>query len=204
MRQTESPDTGRETEPDDQELVARLKKGQACHILVRRYEKRLLKLAYGITLDMEDSREVVQDVFFKAYTHIHDLREAASLGGWLRKMTVNACLNWKRKWARRFRWHHRTMESENDPGLYQGAMPSTDPEQRLREKETETRLMAAVAGLPEKQRAVFALNAFEGMSYEEIAGVLGIRKGTVSSRLFHARKRVLAKLDETGPEQGEK
>lgn len=181
---------------EEQELVERLKKGQqwAYQVLVTRYQDRLLKIAYGITLDMEESREVVQDVFVSVFKHIHGFRGEAGLWGWLRKITINACLNWKRKWARRFKWHHTSLGPENDHLLYGTQKDSATPESILGEKEIETNLIRAIHKLPEKNRLVFVLNALEGLSYEEIAQILKIQKGTVASRLFHARKQILASL----------
>ena len=63
------------------------------------------------------------------------------------------------------------------------------------EKEFESNLIRAIHKLPEKNRLVFVLNALEGLSYEEIAQTLKIRKGTVSSRLFNARKQILESMD---------
>jgi len=182
---------------EEQELVNRLKKGQqwAYQVLVTRYQDRLLKIAYGITLDMEESREVVQDVFVSVFKHIHSFRGEAGLWGWLRKITINACLNWKRKWKRRFKWHHTSLEPDNDHLLYGAQKDSATPESILGEKEGETDLVRAIHKLPEKNRLVFVLNTLEGLSYEEIAQTLRIRKGTVASRLFHARKQILASLN---------
>jgi RNA polymerase sigma-70 factor (ECF subfamily) len=182
---------------EEQELVERLKKGQqwAYQVLVTRYQDRLLKIAYGITLDMEESREVVQDVFVSVFKHIHSFRGEAGLWGWLRKITINACLNWKRKWKRRFKWHHTSLEPDNDHLLYGAQKDSATPESILGEKEGETNLVRAIHKLPEKNRLVFVLNTLEGLSYEEIAQTLKIRKGTVASRLFHARKQILASLN---------
>ncbi len=181
----------------DENLVEGLKKGrqQACNLLVAQYRKRLLKLAYGVTLDMEDSQEIVQDVFVKAIKNIHGFRQESSLWGWLRKITINACLNWKRKWKRRFKWHHTPLASEDDPALYRKPGNLSDPESILREKEVEKKLMHAVGRLKERIRIVFVLNTFEDLSYEEIARELNIRKGTVSSRLHLARKQILNELD---------
>lgn len=182
---------------EEHELVERLKKGQewAYNVLVTRYQDRLLKIAYGITLDMEESREVVQDVFVSAFKHIHGFRREAGLWGWLKKITINACLNWKRKWKRRFKWHHTSLGPENDHLLYGVEKNRSTPESILGEKEFEGNLIKAIHKLPEKNRLVFVLSALEGLSYEEIAQTLKIRKGTVSSRLFHARKQILAYVD---------
>ena len=182
---------------NEQDLVKRLQKGQewSFNVLVNKYQDRLLKIAYGVTLDREESLEIVQDVFISAFKNIKTFRQDASLGTWLRKITINQCLNWKRKWKRRFKWHHDPIESENDKNLFKESKKDNDPETLYRKKQFEENLMTAIKKLPEKIRLVFVLNAFEGLSYEEIAKTLNIKKGTVSSRLYSARKNLINSLE---------
>jgi len=182
---------------DEQHLVEQLRQGdgKAFADLVNTFQKRLLKVACGITLDPEESREIVQEVFITVFRQIHTFRQEAALYTWLRKMTVNHCLNWKRRWKRRFRWHHDPITRENDPGLSREDAPMETPETLMQKKQFQDRLMAAVKHLPEKTRAVFVLYALEGLSYEEIADFLKIRKGTVASRLYHARKQMAQALN---------
>jgi RNA polymerase sigma-70 factor (ECF subfamily) len=187
----------------EQDLIKRLKKGQqwAFNILVDRYQERLLKIAYGITLDREDSLEVVQEVFISVFKNIQTFRKEAGLATWLRKITINQCLNWKRKWKRRFKWHHNSLESENDKNLFEENKKNYDPERLYSEKQFERNLMGAVKILPEKIRLVFVLNIFEGLSYEKIAQTLNIKKGTVSSRLYSARKMLINSLEIKGKKE---
>ncbi|RLC03010.1 MAG: RNA polymerase subunit sigma [Deltaproteobacteria bacterium] len=182
---------------NEQDLVKRLQKGQewSFNVLVNKYQDRLLKIAYGVTLDREESLEIVQDVFISAFKNIKTFRQDASLATWLRKITINQCLNWKRKWKRRFKWHHDPIESENDKNLFKESKKDNDPETLYRKKQFEENLMTAIKKLPEKIRLVFVLNAFEGLSYEEIAKTLNIKKGTVSSRLYSARKNLINSLE---------
>ncbi|WP_022664572.1 RNA polymerase sigma factor [Desulfospira joergensenii] len=178
-------------------LVEGLKKGRqaACNQLVKEYQGRLLKLVYGITLDMEDSREIVQDVFVKAIRNIRGFRQESRLWGWIRKIAVNECLNWKRRWKRRFRWHHRSLEPDQESGFPDESGTRPDPESSLREKQAQDRLMKAVARLSQPLRVVFVLKAFEDLSYEEIGRSLNISRGTVSSRLYHARKQIMEAME---------
>ncbi len=189
---------------DEADLVRRLRGGQewASTTLVSHYQDRLLKLAYGITLDHEESREIVQDVFVSAITKIAEFRGERGLGPWLRKITVNACLNWKRKWKRRFRWHHTSLEPDTEFLVYDAAAAGQTPETRLREKQKEAALALAVGTLPENIRAVFVLNTVEGLSYREISETLDIKEGTVSSRLYRARKMILDALQKPDKSQG--
>jgi RNA polymerase sigma-70 factor (ECF subfamily) len=151
----------------------------------------LLKIAYGITLDREESLEVVQDVFISVFNSIQTFRHEAGLGTWLRKITLNHCLNWKRKWKRRFKWHHDPIDSDIDWELPLETPKNKTPETLYEEKQLERVFFNSIKKLPEKIRIVFVLNAIEGLSYDEIAQTLKIKKGTVSSRLYFARKHLM-------------
>ena len=177
---------------DDTRLVALLQKGsnEAFSVLIDRYKARLFRLALGITGDREESLDILQEVFLKVHQGIAQFKAEARLYTWLHRITVNECLNWKRRWKRRFKWHHQPFE--RDEGGDYPEMGSEDylPETLYAEKELERRLWQEVGRLPEEARAVFVLKEVEGLSYDEIADVLKIKKGTVSSRLFYARQRL--------------
>ena len=187
----------KKTDINEQDLVVRLQKGEqwAFSILVDQYQERLMKIAYGITFDTHESQEIVQDVFVIVYKRIHNFRQDASLATWLRKITVNQCLNWKRKWKRRFKWSHDSMESENDKNLIKETLKNSDPEMLYQGKQLGENIMKALQKLPGKIRIVFILNSLEGLSYEQIAKTLNIKKGTVSSRLYFARKKLMDLLE---------
>ena len=181
---------------EEDDLVSRLKQGQewAFNILINRYQNMLLKIAYGITLDREESLEIVQDVFISVHKNIKKFRQDATLSGWLRKITINHCLNWKRKWKRRFRWNHQSLETKDESMIVKKEKDEKNPETLYREKECELLVMKNIKRLPKKIRVVFVLNTLEGLSYDEIALHLGIKRGTVSSRLHHARKILLKSI----------
>ncbi len=133
-------------------------------------------------------------MFISVFKNIRTFRQDANLATWLRKITINQCLNWKRKWKRRFKWHHDSLESENEENLFKENKKNDDPETLYRKKQFEKKMMLAIKKLPGKIRLVFILNAFEGLSYEDIGKTLGIKKGTVSSRLYFARKNLIDSL----------
>ncbi|MCK5684581.1 RNA polymerase sigma factor [bacterium] len=182
---------------NEHDLVARLKKGEqwAFNTLVDLHQARLLKIAYGITFDTQESLEIVQDVFVIVFKKINNFRQDSTLSTWLRKITVNQCLNWKRKWKRRFKWSHDSLESENDNNLFKENLKNRDPEMQYQGKQLGENIMKAMQKLPEKTRIVFVLNSLEGLSYEQIAKTLNIKKGTVSSRMYFARKNLMTLLE---------
>ena len=183
---------------DEKDLIKWLQQGResAFRILVTQYQARLMAIAWGITLDHEESLEIVQDVFLSVHKNIRKFRGEAGLMTWMRKITVNLCLNWKRRWKRRFKWHHRPLETEESPGAWEGHDIQHDcPESAYLNREQEENLMKLVEALPEKTRTVFILKTIEGLSYDAIAKLLNIKTGTVSSRLYHARKTLAAALE---------
>lgn len=182
---------------DEKRLVALLKNGneEAFRVLVRNYKARIFKIAYGITLDSGESEDIVQDVFLSVFRNIGKFKQESKLSTWLHRMTVNHCLNWQRRWKRRFRKHHRPIESDEKGEIPELGTEKDLPETLYGEKELKKVLWDKLAELPEDARAVFVLKESEGLSYDEIAEVLKIKKGTVSSRLFYARKKLKKSLE---------
>ncbi len=181
---------------DESELVSRLKDGheEAYRVLVQAYQNKLLNVAYGITLDREDSAEIVQDVFLKVYQRIRTFKGESKLYTWLRRITVNQSLNWKRRWKRRFRWHHQPLEKEDGYDSVDLSTGSENPETDYLESEKKQLLEQGLKTLPEDARTVFILKEIEGLSYSEIGKMLGIKTGTVSSRIFYARRKLKENL----------
>lgn len=175
---------------DEDRLVSLLKQGHegAFRVLVRQYKDKLFGIAYGITLDREESLDIVQDVFLKVSQHIHTFRETAKLSTWLHRITVNQCLNWQRRWKRRFRWHHQPLERDDSGDYPELGTDNHSPGALFQEKELEKIFWETLKGIPEEARTVFVLKEVEGFSYDEIASILEIKRGTVSSRLFYARQ----------------
>ena len=176
----------------DEELVQRLQRGDewAFQLLVRRFREKIFAIAFGITLDGEESQDIVQEVLLQVYRSIGNFRADASLATWLHRITVNRCLNWKRRWARRFKWLHVSTDRKDDhpPVEPESKLPS--PETRMVDAQTRQQIDLALKHLPDQARTVFILRELEGLSYEEIADVTGVKLGTVRSRLFYARKRL--------------
>lgn len=183
---------------DEDRLISLLVEGQeeAFSILIKRYQGRLLSIAYGITLDREESQEIVQEVFLKVFQKISTFKRQSSLSTWLHRITVNQCLNWRRKWKRRARWQHQSIDDDEAFHAPELASEENGPETLFRKTEFQKAFKEKLRSLPEDARAVFTLKEIEGLSYEEIARIMKIKKGTVSSRLFYARKKIKESLSE--------
>jgi len=181
---------------DEKRLVSCLKQGQeeAFRMLIRQFQGRLFGIAYGITLDREESRDIVQEVFLKVHRNIHGFREESKLSTWLYRITVNVCLNWQRRWKRRFRWHHQPLEREKARDYQEPGADDDSPGKLYEQKEFAKKMWQTLEALPAESRAAFVLKEMEGLSYEEISQALNIKKGTVSSRLFYVRKKLREEL----------
>jgi RNA polymerase sigma-70 factor (ECF subfamily) len=134
--------------------------------------------------DEAASRDVTQDVFVSLLTHARSYRPTARLSTYLRRVTVNRCIN-ERASAR-----HRGNVEASGPVVDDLASSEPGADALLERGETEAGVRAAVASLPERQRMAVVLARFEGLSYEEIAEALDCSVSSVESLLFRARQKL--------------
>ena len=177
---------------DEAELVERARRGdlEAWETLVRTYQGIAFRTAYLLAGNAADAEEAAQDGFVKAFRALGRFRRGAALKPWLLRIVANEARNRRRSAARRERLALRAA-AENRPG---DAVPS--PEAALLARESHERLLAAVERLPEAHRDAVACRYFLELSEEETAAALGIRKGTVKSRLSRALARLREALEE--------
>jgi len=180
---------------DENRLLLDLKNQdeKAYRKLVSLFQAKLKNVAYGITLDAEESTDIVQDVFLKVYMGIDNFKGESTLYTWLRRITINESLNWVRKWKRRFRWQHQSIDQEDGAGP-ELISDEAGPEKSISNRQTSGLLKKGLDSLPEKARAILILKEVEGLSYDEIGDLMGINKGTVSSRIFYAREKLRESL----------
>jgi len=181
---------------DEKDLIFRLKQGQeaAFQILIRNYQGKLFSIAYGITMDREESLDIVQEVFLKVHLNIGKFRGDSGLATWLHRITVNQSLNLQRKWKRRLKLRHQPLERDEAGDYPELGDAEETPEALYRKGELEKAIQEGLADLPKISRAVFVLREIEGLSYDEIAETLKIKRGTVNSRLFYARQKLKERL----------
>jgi RNA polymerase sigma-70 factor (ECF subfamily) len=181
----------------DAELVdlARGGNSQAFQKLVVAHQARLFSVAYGMLRDRDEAMDVVQDAFIKAHRKLPEFEGNAAFSTWLYRIAVNLCIDRKRADARRRKTDlddAATRNLDDDPlyaeAEYAPRMAGANPLRNSTDKELGAQIGKAMAQLSEDHRAIVLLREVEGMSYEEIATTLGVPKGTVMSRLFHARK----------------
>jgi RNA polymerase sigma factor (sigma-70 family) len=179
--------------PLDEELVERARRGdlRAWETIVRRYQGISFRTAYVLAGSAADAEEAALDGFVKAYRALGRFRRGAPLRPWLLRIVANEARNRRRSAARRERLALRAA-AEDRPG---DAVPS--PEAALLAREERERLLAAVERLADDHRDAVACRYLLGLSETETAAALGIRPGTVKSRLARALERLREELGET-------
>ncbi|MEQ1565984.1 MAG: sigma-70 family RNA polymerase sigma factor [Myxococcota bacterium] len=182
----------------DAELVRRFKDGDrsAFAELVRRYQDRVYTLCLRWMGDANVAEEVAQDVFLALYRSLPGFRGDAQLSTWVYRVVVNHCKNRRLYRRRRQMDHHEPLEGErSDDGperqiAHEG--PGTDASSHA--NQAEALLNEALALLDEEQRRIIVLREVQDLSYEEIADLLELPRGTVKSRLHRARSELATVL----------
>jgi len=198
-------------QPDDLTLVKRCRDGdaKAFQTLVERYQKRVYALALGMLKDRDEAMDIAQETFVKVYKYLDHFKGDSSFYTWIYRIATNLAIDARRRKAPAgdpVEFDEAVQrESPDEPGVMSSRLGS-NPQQALMRRELVNKIDEALSQLPEKHRSILVLREVEGLSYEDLARTLKIRKGTVMSRLFHARKKVqkiLSAYLETAEDLGE-
>ena len=188
---------------DDLTLVKRVKTGdqRAFKLLVERYQRKIYAVALGMVKDKEEALDISQEAFVKVYKYLDHFKGDSSFYTWLYRITVNICIDALRK-KQALRGEQVELDeavkmhtAEANIGAL-GSRLGTNPQKSALRKELAEKIQQALETVPEKHRAILLLREVEGMSYEDLSRTLQIPKGTVMSRLFHARTKVQKILSE--------
>jgi RNA polymerase sigma-70 factor (ECF subfamily) len=181
----------------DRELVRRVKAGDRTGFdrLVRRYESKVYRLAFGILKNSLDAEDALQESFIRAYRAIGSFREESTFSTWLYRITANVCLGKTRGKKHEFLSIERHDADGGDGLTHDFPSREKTPLEELLSRETERVVQDCIDRLPEKLRTVFLLRDLEGLSREEVAATLRLTPGAVSSRLHRARLKLRARID---------
>ncbi|MFQ5818202.1 MAG: RNA polymerase sigma factor [Terriglobia bacterium] len=150
---------------------------------LRESQRVVYQVAYSVLGNAADAEEVAQEVFLRAYRKRRSLREPEKFRAWVARMSWRLALNYQRAAGRARRRDTAWVEST--------ARPRADVETQAAARESQARLRSEIKRLPEKLRAVLLLSVVEGLDTRGVAAILEIPEGTVRSRLYLARKRLL-------------
>ena len=184
-------------------LVARAREHDldAYNALVGRYQKKIYSLVYNMTSNREDSEDLVQDVFVKAYRSLGYFKGDSSFYTWIYRIAVNRTINFlkkRKRGANKVSLDDMDQAVERDPD-YVGLSSRESPFRDMTLTELQQKLNRALQTLSEKHRTVVVMHDIEGVPHDEIAKIVGCSAGTVRSRLFYARQQLQKELVEFAP-----
>jgi RNA polymerase sigma-70 factor (ECF subfamily) len=191
----------RQTDPgiDETRLLAQARAGnaEAFEHFVRKYQRRITRVAYRMLRDMGEADCAAQESFLRAYQSLPDFREGSTFETWLTRI----CINWCKDRLKRRRlvvyFHQTPREDEEELGPRDATPhPGPSPERRALSSEIRERVREAIGHLSPRQKSIFLLKHFEELSIPEIAEITGLDPGTVKSHLFRAAQKIRARLRE--------
>ncbi len=179
---------------DDQELVKSFREStgaereKAFIFIVNRYRERLYAIIRGYVRDHEDTDDLLQDTFMKAYRHFSNFRGESGLYTWLTRIAINSALSHLRKMKLRA-WI--PLEYVSDSLTSENPQPDTLADQA----QMKQWIQEAIGTLPDKQKTVFILRYVDELSHAEIAKITGNSEGTIKANYFHALNKIKAFLE---------
>jgi RNA polymerase sigma factor (sigma-70 family) len=197
FRQSRPPDP-------DQDLVTRAREGdtRAFDALILKYGDKLYGLVYHMTSHKEDTHDLLQEVFARAYQSLKSFRGNSTFYTWIYQIAVNLTLNFLKKKKRRSGLSLNELDAaaHQDPALID-TTHEANPEQQTNLNELQVKLNEAMQKLSEPHRMVVTMFDIQGMSHGEIAKVLKTSEGTIRSRLHYAHLQLQSALQDTWNER---
>jgi len=185
-------------QPSERRVIEACQQGdrEAFRELFEAHKDRVWTVALHFTGDEAAARDIAQQVFLKLFTTIGQFRHDSSFSTWLYRLVVNTCLDERRRRGRfiSFDFFGRGDEEEEAIAMDGKLAEQSVQEERYSQLELSATVKAAVKELKPKLRIAILLKYFEGLSYEEMARVLGCSPGTVASRLNRGHKELARKL----------
>lgn len=181
-----------DSDPTEGSLVRAAQAGdkKAFGRLVRIHQKRLFRFILGLTGSFDQTEDVVQEAFVKAYGALDRFESERDFYPWLATIARNLAFNQMQRDKKQ-----ESLDRIQEQG-FDRAGDKEDPLDRLLNSENKKRFFEALKGLPDQYREVFVLRHFEEMSYQDIAVKLKVAPGTVDSRLYRARQMLVEALEE--------
>jgi RNA polymerase sigma-70 factor (ECF subfamily) len=167
---------------------------EAFRVLFETHKDRVYSIALRYAGNSAAAMDIAQDTFLKLLSNIQQFRGDSSFESWLYRLVVNSCLDYHRRRRRFLPLFEHGLGDALDEALDRFHAPRESALNDLLREEQSERVQQVVAQLPEEQRIVVVLRYTEGRSYEEIADLLGCRRGTVASRLNRAHKALERRL----------
>jgi RNA polymerase sigma-70 factor (ECF subfamily) len=170
----------------DFDVIQRVLAGDtdAFDVLVRKYQQEIYRLAYRMTRNAEDSKDLAQEAFVQAYRSLGKFRRESGFSTWLYRIAMNLCLN------------HLKSASRQEAAEVDGRLPDAraDSLEVLMADERDRAVAGAIEALPPQQKATLTLRVNQGLSHREIADILDCSEGTAKANYFHAVRALQRRL----------
>ncbi len=200
MKSDQPIDSRMETVTSDEIIVERALTGdaEAFGEIVRRWERRIFALTYGMLGREEEARDATQETFLAAFRNLRGFRGEAKVSSWLHRIAVNQCITRQRRAKVR---SESALEDEQEKCAANFAAPTSHSPSRVVEGRQETlAVRRAINSLPVELRQVVVMKEFEELTFREIADALDLPLSTVKSRLYTALKQLQMRLQKFGSE----
>ena len=187
-----------ETVTNDEQMVERALSGdpEAFGEIVRRWERRIFALAYGMLGREEDARDATQETFLAAFRNLRNFRGEAKVSSWLHRIAVNQCITRQRRARVR---GETALEDEAEKNAAVFALPlDVSPARTAERVERSVAVRRAVGSLPPDLRQVIVMKEFEELTFQQISEVLDLPLSTVKSRLYTALRQLQMRLQKFG------
>ncbi len=183
-----------DTATSDEHIVERALTGdaEAFGEIVRRWERKIFALAYGMLGREEDARDATQETFLAAFRNLRGFRGEAKVSSWLHRIAVNQCISRQRRSKVRGESALEDQEDKNHASFTASLRYS--PARTAEGREEIDAVRRAVNSLPAELRQVVVMKEFEELTFREIADVLDLPLSTVKSRLYTAFRQLQMRL----------
>lgn len=189
-----------DTVTTDEIIVERALTGdsEAFGEIVRRWERRIFALAYGMLGREEEARDATQETFIAAFRNLRNFRGEAKVSSWLHRIAVNQCITRQRRAKVR---SESALDDEQEKNAGNFAAPlSLSPALLTEGAQVTVAVRKAVNSLPPELKQIVVMKEFEDLTFREISDALDIPLSTVKSRLYTALKQLQMKLNRFGSE----
>jgi RNA polymerase sigma-70 factor (ECF subfamily) len=187
-----------ETVTTDEQMVERALSGdpEAFGEIVRRWERRIFALSFGMLGREDDARDATQETFLAAFRNLRGFRGEAKVSSWLHRIAVNQCITRQRRAKVR---SETALEDEAEKNAAVFALPAdVSPARAAEHREVSSAVRKAVCALPADLRQVVVMKEFEELTFQEISDVLDVPLSTVKSRLYTALRQLQMRLEKFG------
>ena len=177
----------------DDELIQKILHQETAlfELIIRRNNQSLYRIGKMYHFSHEDTQDLMQETYIKAYTHLNQFQNRSSLKTWLSKIMVHECYRKSQKWA------FKNVESlEKNPSLF-AKLGSTETSNKVMNTELNTVIEKSLLHIPEDYRTVFLLREINGLNVLETAEILDITESNVKTRLSRAKSFLRKEIEKT-------